>query len=916
VNRTKQYPIPVRIYRYLARRLLGRRLASVYLEQAVETFTELYRDTGRGRSGGRTGLLFRELRSLLNTAGREGRSARRADRVVVQQQVLTATGDPGWKAEGSPRPGNGGFNGLMADIRHAARGLRLNPAFSLTTMLLLVLGTAGTILAFGAFVTTFIRPAPWLAEPDRVICLFKVEPEGRYLRFSYGDYLDVREGLDDLAELAAVGLIFPFVGSPSGVAEEITAEQVSPGYFRILGIPLALGRGFLEADFASGGQVAIISHRLWEQEYGGAPDVLEATIRLDGLEYGIVGVAPPGLSPLGSNLMRTDAWIPIRPLWRQNRDYESLQIVGRLRPDVELTRVQLQARTLAAGLVENHPIYWTDHRDRERSIEVLTERGARLPPPVRLQVIAESVMVAFFIGLILIVACANVGNLQLARGLARDREIAVRLALGAGRRRLLRLLLTESLMLSLLAVAVSLVLVTGLSWMASRFPGVVDLPAEVRVVPDGRVVLFTIGLALMTTVIAGLVPARQIVRPDLAATLKGHQSGGLRKGRRLRHRFVIAQVAGSLILVILGTLSVRNYQQLRRVDPGLQTEQVALLTLDLSHAGYTESDGRVFAGDLESRLENVPGIEQVAIAFQPAMGPLRRRVTDVVPTGYELPPGESYRCPVTPVGPGYFDLLEIPLLGGRDFNSGDTPASEPVAIINESWAARFFPDEDALGRTISLGASARIVAVVRDTRSVSLAEPPVPQVWVPFDQSFAAGMTFHIRTRPDPRIIVPAIRDLVRAMDDRLPVPEIGLLAELAARETRQARSILLLLNTIALVILLLAMTGLYAVMIFTIGQRRREFGIRMSFGARSRDLIGLVVSEGIGLSLKGAAVGILVILLLTPLLGSFFTGVSAADPLAIGAALIVLLGTALAASLPSAFRATRIDPVEAMRQE
>jgi predicted permease len=591
---------------------------------------------------------------------------------------------------------------IRRDLRLGFRSLARSPVFVVVTVLSLSLGIAGATGLFGFINVLAFRSSPHVAEPDRLVTIYSVDVTRQYGPLSYPDIVDLAQQVDALEGVAAFGHADPTVTLPSGAERTIHSEQVSEDYFDLLGVAMSRGRGFEAADAELDWDVVVLGHRMWQRDFGGDPTVIGSTLRIDGRPHTIVGIAPPGLQARNEPFV-LELWLPVRRSWRGARNIGGLNAVGRMRTGASLEQVQAQLDLMAQRLVEEYPDLWRDYHGQAMGLAALSERAAKLPPNHRAQVVVVSAGLLTVVMLVLLVACANVANLQLARASRRRKEIAVRLALGAGRRRLVWQLLTESLILALIAGGLGLLITHVITDLFAKGRGPIQVPVALDLGVDPRVAAFSLVLAVMTGVAFGLAPALQTSRPDLVPALKGDESG--RRGRRLslRNLLVMAQVAGSLVLVVAAALLLRSLHQVRKVDLGFDPRNVAVMSLDLKHRQYEEAEGRRLLDNLGQRLRALPGVEAVSLARTVMLGPVRMSV-GVEPEGYQPAPDELVAAVFNTVGAGYFEVVRIPIVRGRDFAPSDTTTSEPVVIVSQGFVDRFWPGEEPIGILARRGA--------------------------------------------------------------------------------------------------------------------------------------------------------------------------------------------------------------------
>ncbi|HEX7049885.1 MAG TPA: ABC transporter permease [Longimicrobiales bacterium] len=821
---------------------------------------------------------------------------------------------------------------LMNDLRYTLRGLARNPGFAVVAVLTLGLGIGANSAIFSVVNAVLLRPPPQVREPERLVQLYTSDYSGPlYGASSYPDYEAFRDGADAFSGLAAYG--FRPVQLAIGDRAELTAgELVSGNYFSVLGVTPAVGRLILPSDDDVPGRapVAVISYTVWQRSFGLNPDVVGRTVRLNGQPYTIIGVAPPGFAG-STRPLAAGVWVPMAMADRltgqsgddsllEERGSRWLGVIGRLADGATLERAQAQVTTLAAGLHARYPGAWTDVREATRRVTLLPEPETRVPPAARGAVLGFVGMLMGVVGLVLLIACANVANLLLARATQRRREIAIRLAVGAGRGRLVRQLLTESLVLALLGGGAGLLIALWLTDLLTGFQPPLPLPIALDVGLDGRVVSFALAVSVLTGIIFGLVPALEASRPELVPALKD-ESGAARVGGRrpwLRSALVVGQVAVSLVLLIGAGLFVRSLRNAAAVDLGFDPEGVLLATLMLDLEGYTPAEGRVFYTRLLERVEALPGVESAAVAeVVPLMiGNQQRRSVSI--EGYEPAPGEDMEFDFNGVSAGYFELMRMPLARGRGFTAEDREGAPLVVVVNETFARRFWPGEDPIGKRLSYrrDAFAEVVGVVRDAPVRSRAEPQRAQFFIPHAQDYRGNMMLHVRTAGDPAALAPAVRGAVRELDADLALLNVTTLEQAVGGSLLPQRAAAALLGGFGSLAVLLAMIGLYGVMAYAVASRTREVGIRMALGARGPDVVRMIVGRGMGLVALGLGLGLLAAVAVTRLASQFLFDVSATDPASFTAAAVALAAVALVAAYLPARRAARVDPIVALRNE
>jgi putative ABC transport system permease protein len=795
---------------------------------------------------------------------------------------------------------------MRKDIAYALRSMARNPGLCAVAVLTLALGIGANTAMFSVIHAVLLRPLP-LRDPDRLVGIWAGIPRLKIQGASveYNTFVEWWRARSRSFEALAAH-------SPSSVnltsgdqPQRVRMLRVSGNHFSMLGVRPSLGRDFLAAEDQPGApRVALLSNGLWKRRFGADPAILGRSIELDRNSYTVVGVLPPDF-----DLNREDIFTPIAHSGARAPGMPTVGTYARLKPGVSVQAAQAEIDALCRGWVAKYryPKDW----------------GARVWPlreylvrDVRASVLVLGVAVA----LVLLIACANVANLLLARAGARRQEMAVRTALGASRSRIIRQLLTESALLGALAAALGL----ALAWGAVRALVAVELPFPFlsKVSLDAPVLWFTAAAALLTTMLFGLAPAFAAAHSGLVENLKegGRGAGESPSRSRFRAALVVAEVALALLLVIGATLAVRSLARLVAVNPGFNAEGVLTALVALPQSGYPEPARRVnFFNSLSERLAAVPGVQAAAMVSHLPFGG-GRSGSDILVEGAPPPePGDQSIAFGRSIHPDYFRALQIRLLRGRYFTAAD-PASGPVAIVNETLARRGWPGQDPVGKRFGLGRRGEVwitvVGVAADIRNTSLAEEPDAEYFVPYKQVPHPGMALVIRTTLDPMRLASTIRAAVGELDKEVPISEVVTLAASISRSTSARRFSVSLLSAFALLALLLAAIGIYGLVSYSVARRTREIGVRMALGASPRGIARMVVGRAQLLSGAGILLGLAASLALTRLLRSMLFGVSATDPGVFAAAALFLLAvSALAAYLP-ARRASRVDPLVALHHE
>jgi putative ABC transport system permease protein len=819
---------------------------------------------------------------------------------------------------------------LLQDIRYSARTLLKTKGFTAAAVLALALGIGANSAIFSVINAVLLRPLPYLS-PDRLVIVSETDMQppvsSDRLPAAPANFVDWREQNQVFENIGAcANNIFNITGA--GEPERIMGMFATAGLFDVLGVKPVLGRVYRgEEDKPGGDRVVILSHSLWQRRFGSEAGVLEKTIVLNNEPYTIIGVMPPGFQsvtriPDGVALADSELWIPLGSTanaaeFISNRDIHLLAVVARLKPGVTRDQAQSEMTTIASRLEQTYP-------------DTNTGLGASVTP-MHEEVVGKTrpmllVMVGA-VGFVLLIACANVANLLLARSAGRQKEIAIRTALGATRSRLIRQLLTESLLLSVVGGVVGILLALwGVDIL--RAVGPRDIPRLRDVGLDAGVVGFTLAVSILTGMVFGFAPAFQASKPDLNGALKEGSRGSTGSFSRssLRSLLVVTEVALALVLLIGAGLMIRSFVRLQQVSPGFNAENVLTMDLALSVNKYAKPEQQAaFIQNVLQKIESLPGAQAAGITSSLPLG----RGDSSGPFRFEgLPtpaPGEAPTASFRAVSPHYFEAMGIALMKGRAFTEQDRAGAPDVMIINEALARRYFPDEDPVGKRLIgnrlqlLGGdevTREIVGVVADVRHFGLDAEARPEMYFPYNQDPWPGAYVAVRAASDPAAMAAAIRNQIWAVDKDQPIYNVKVMGRRVAESTMQRRFNMLLLAVFASVALALAAVGVYGVMSYSVTQRTHEIGIRMALGAQSADVLKLVVSQGMALALAGVGVGLGAALALTRLMSSLLYGVSATDPVTFAVIPLVLTGVALVACFVPARRATKVDPMIALRYE
>ncbi len=829
------------------------------------------------------------------------------------------------------------MNAIFRELTYSFRGLRKNPAFTVVVVLTLGLGIGANAAIFSLLDQVLVRSLP-VQDPDRLV-LFDGPGafQGRTMNamtFSYPMYKDLRDRNEVLTGLLA-RMPMSMTVAWKGQAERVSGELVSGNYFEVLGVRPSLGRLFNQADDRTPGAhpIAVLSHGFWQRRFGGDPSILNQTIIVNGQPLTIVGVSAPGFAGLQVGTS-ADVLVPVMmkpqmtPTWNDldNRRSRWVNVMGRLAPGMrrELAATQLNVVYRQANEEELAAISNASESFRKRFLEKRLEvlEGGRGLSDLRAQFSTALIVLMCMVGVVLLIACANVANLLLARTTTRQKEISLRLALGAGRTRIVRQQFVDSLVLAVAGAAMGLVLATWTgTLLLSAMPGS-ETARSLSASPDVRVVGFTLTLAVLTALIFGIAPALQATRPAAAAALKeegGALAGGGRQAR-LRRVLVVGQVAMSMLLLAGAGLFARSLYNLRSVDPGFSVEHMLTFAIDPTLSGYDQPRLRRLYEDMQRELTNLPGVRSVSMSEIGVLNGNQWGMTVRI-DGYQAREGEDMNPNVDGVGPRFFSTMGIPLIRGREFTDADAQGAPRVAIINETMAKRYFGDSNPVGRRFGFGrdraTEIEIVGVAQNVRTQQLRDEAPRFVYIPYAQnSELTQLTFFVRATGDPSSIGTGIRRTVQRLDANLPVFDMKTMEMQVAESLFVERMVAGLSVAFGGLATLLAAIGLYGVMSYAVTRRTREIGIRMALGAERRGVLWLVLKEVAILSAIGVTIGLAAAFYATRKIEAQLYGVTPMDPATMIVAVIALLGVAMLAGFIPARRATAIDPMQALRAD
>ena len=813
---------------------------------------------------------------------------------------------------------------FQQDVRYALRWLRRSPLFTVTAVLSLAIGIGANTAIFSVASALLLRPLPGLRAPDRLVDIGRSQDGQGFDNSSYPNYRDLRERMTTVEGVYAMRLEpQPMSLSENGQAERIYGTIVTANYFEILGSRPHLGRLLRDDDdrVRGGSPVVVISRELWARRFASDPAVVGRAIMLNGHAFTIVGGASEGFR--GTTLLKPDAWVPMSMLLEASprntadvftaRGSVWLLMGGRLKPGVTTAQANAEAAAIGAALERDYP-----RENRGKSFVVIPSAVV----PGHIQIVGGFVsLLMAIIGLVLLIACSNVSGMLLARAAGRQREIAVRLAIGAGRGRLIRQLLTETALIFVAAGVAGLILTKWLTSLLLALLPRLPMPVSLDVVPDWRVISFAIATSIAAAVLTGLAPALQASRADLTGALKAEGLGIGPSRLRLRNAFVIGQVSMSVVMIVAAALFTRALQHAANIEPGFDDRNVEVISLDLSLAGYTEATGEPFVKELLSRTRAIPGVVATSTAVDLPLDGGRFGLGDIRVPGLELPTGgNSLDADWNVIEPGYFDTIGLPLVLGRDFDERDGRSGPRVVIVNEAFARRAWPGQNPVGHQIEHSGDngpvlLTVVGVTSNAKLVSLNEETGPFVYVPLAQQYMNRVELLARTA-DGRSIVPQIRALLQQMNPNLPVTEATTLSLITSLSLIPQRIAAAVAGSLGLVGLLLAAIGIYGVTSYAVSRRTREIGIRIALGADHGRVIRLVLRQGFALAASGIAIGVAIAAVGSKFLESLLFGVRGLDPITFGGACVLFTIVTLAASYLPARRAAGVDPIVALRNE
>ena len=817
------------------------------------------------------------------------------------------------------------------DFRYALRRLIRARGFTLAAAFTIALGVGANTAIFSLVNAVLLRPPVAVAEPDRLVGVFTSDYSGPpYGSSALADVADFdRLGADVFTGVMAFSPRPAAIGSDDNL-ERVAVEVVSDNYFPVIGAKLVAGRAFGAEQRVQGGEpVVVISHALWQRRFGGDPAIVGKQLRMNAREFTVIGVAPEGFAGSLRGLV-SDVWIPAAIGQYVGADRDNLTsrgsrgslVYGRLKPGVTIEQAQSRMNVVARQLTAAYPEAWIDVTRQGRRITLLPERETRIPPQVRGPALGFVALLMGTVVLVLLVCCANVAGLLLARATGRLKEVGIRISLGASRGRIIRQMLTESVLLAALGGVIGTVTAVwaGRAVLALGTPSQIPVPISLNLAPDLRVLWFTLGVTLITGVVFGLAPALRASRADVVTALKTDMPAMRLGGRRfsLQGALVVGQVALSLLLLVGALLFLRTLSAAASIDPGFRVDKMLLLDISPRPGEEARVDQQQVALQVRDRVAAIPGVSKVSWANTVLLGlDIGRRGLRV--DGYRARVGEDMEFHYGVVGPRYFETMEVPLVRGRGFTDEDRRGAPLVVVVNQAFAKKFWGDADPIGKRLSISGEAGpwldVVGLARDGRYVSIAESPRPYVFYPQLQN-PDGVTLHVRTTGDPRSVLAAVRREVSSVAPDWMIERPRTLEENVGASLLPQRIAASILAGFGVVALLLAAVGLYGVVAFAVAQRTREIGIRVALGAQSTEVLRLMLRQGMTLAGIGLLIGLPLAFGAGKLISGFLLGAGAGDPFVFVVAALSLVAVTLVASYVPARRASRVDPMVALRSQ
>ena len=816
------------------------------------------------------------------------------------------------------------MDSLIKDIRYAIRGLIKRPGFVAIAVITLALGIGANTAIFSLVNTVLLRSLP-VGNPGEIVSVAVRGKNDSMSAFSYPNYKDFRDRTDTLSGLLAYRFV-PLSLSRGGANERIWGYEVSGNYFDVLNVKAIHGRTFLPEEDKTplAHPVVVLNYDTWQRRFGGDPSIVGKDVLLNNHQFRVIGIAPAGFK--GTEYVYSpELWLPAAMMawaepgasWLDDRHAKNMFAVGRLKPGVDARQAEASLNLLALQLGKEYP-------DSNEGQSIKLGPPGFIIPELRNGVVSFTWVLMAAVALVLLVTCTNLAGLMLARATDRRKEIAIRLAMGANRWRLIRQLLTESILLSFIGGVAGVLLALWILKILLAFKPPIDFPLALDVDVDWRVLLFSLAVSLVAGAVFGLAPALQATRTNLVRTLKDTAAQGGAARTRLRSVLVVAQIAISLVVLIAAGLVVRTLQQLQTMNPGFNPQNALKMSFDLGLQGYDEARGHQFHRQLIERVQSLPGVESAAVtSYVPLTIEYNSR--NVFVEGKPAERGENVPLVMNgSAGQGYFKTMGTPVLQGREFTDQDQEKSEQVAVVNETFVRRLLPElqtsAEAVGKRFSFsgagGPFRRIVGVVAEGKYFNIAEDPRSFAWTPMSQDYWSSGILVVRTKGNPDALIGPVRAQVQSLDPNLPLFEVKTLNEHMKLALFPAKVAATVLGVFGFVALMLAAIGVYGITSYAVAQRTHEIGVRLALGAQLSDVLRLILRHGLMLTLTGAAIGLFGAYLATRAITSVLYGVSATDPLTFGFVSLLLIGVALIACYLPARRATKVEPLIALRNE
>src|SRR5215217_964113 len=816
------------------------------------------------------------------------------------------------------------MDSLIKDIRYAIRSLIKRPGFVAIAVITLALGIGANTAIFSLVNTVLLRSLP-VERPGEIVSVAVRAKDDSMSAVSYPNYKDFRDRNDVLSGLLVYRFV-PLSLSRGGNNERIWGYEVSGNYFDVLNVKAIQGRTFLPEEDKTklSHPVVVLGYEAWQRRFGGDPGLVGKDILLNNHQFRVIGIVPEGFK--GTEFVYSpEIWLPASMMewaepgatWIDDRDSKNFFAIGRLKSGVTARQAEASLNLLGQQLAKEYP-------DTNEGQSIKIDAPGFILPELRGAVVSFTWVMMAAVGLVLLVTCTNLAGLMLARATDRRKEIAIRLAMGANRLRLIRQLLTESILLSIMGGVAGLLLALWIVKVLLALKPPIDFPLSLDVGIDWRVLVFSLAVSVVAGAIFGLAPALQATRPNLVGALKDTAAQGGAVKTRLRSVLVVAQIAISLIVLISAGLVVRTLQQLQTMNPGFETKNALTISFDLGLQGYDEARGQQFYRQLTERLQAVPGVESAAVSSYIPLS-LNYNSRTVFVEGKPAERGDNAPIAMNAsAGPSYFKTMGTPIVQGREFTEQDQDKSEQVAIVNETFVRRLMPElqttAEAIGKRFSFrgpdGPFRRIVGVAVAGKYFNIAEEPRPFVWTTMTQDYQSSGILTVRTKGSPEALVGPVRGEVLALDANMPLFDVKTLTEHMKFALFPAKVAATVLGVFGLVALLLSAIGVYGITSYAVAQRTHEIGIRLALGAQLGDVLRLVLGHGLKLTIIGAALGLFGAFLATRAITSVLYGVSATDPLTFTFVSLLLIGVALVASYVPARRATKVEPLIALRNE